>query len=167
MLLETDRQIMEACGRIPSICAVPVGVGSIAQAVVAHYTSKGGSNTQNITVESEAAPCLMESLRNSEMVPLNTGETILPPLNCGTVSTLAWPILRNGVYATVAVSDLESHKSLRYLTEHGVAAGPCGGATLAAIRRLHMAGLIGQDPDAVVVLFSTEGAREYTVPRSA
>jgi len=84
-------------------------------------------------------------------------------MNCGTVSANCWPSLQSGVYASVIVNDLEAHHSVQYLQEHGVNAGPCGAAPLAALRKLHKRGLLQRGPDAVVVLFSTEGNREYVV----
>ncbi|KAL1310825.1 hypothetical protein AAFC00_001062 [Neodothiora populina] len=163
MLSEADHQVYQSCRRTPSTCVVPVGVGSVAQAVIAHYTAKD-PNIHNITVESEAAPCLLESLHHDRSIPLETGQTILPPLNCGTLSMLAWPVLKDGVYASIAVSDVEAHQNLQYLNSNGINAGPCGGATLAAARRLHESSLIGQGPDGVLVLFSTEGMRGYDDP---
>ncbi|CAK7230978.1 hypothetical protein SCUCBS95973_007756 [Sporothrix curviconia] len=48
----------------------------------------------------------------------------------------------------------------------GVAAGPCGAATLAGLRKMcsEARDVLKLDSDAVVVLFCTEGAREYAVP---
>ena len=163
MLAETDRQIQEACDRNPSICVVPVGAGSIAQAVVSHYALKD-LDIRNFTVEPEAAPCLMEALRNRKITPLETGATIMTGMNSGTVSTIAWPILEANVCAAVAVSDAECHESVLSLNSHGINAGPCGAATLAAARKLTEATLLALDPDAVLLLFSTEGKREYTSP---
>ena len=65
---------------------------------------------------------------------------------------------------SVIVTDLEAHHSVQYLQDHGVNAGPCGAAPLAALRKLHQRGFFKEDPDSVVVLFSTEGNREYVVP---
>lgn len=87
-------------------------------------------------------------------------------MNCGTVSTNCWPSLKSGVYASVIVNDLETHQSVLYLQSHGINAGPCGAAPLAALRKLHERGVLQEDPDAVVVLFSTEGHRDYILPTS-
>jgi diaminopropionate ammonia-lyase len=85
-------------------------------------------------------------------------------MNCGAVSTNCWPSLKAGVYASVIVNDLEAHHSVQYLQDHGVNAGPCGAAPLAALRKLHGRGLLQKGPDQVVILFSTEGNREYVNP---
>lgn len=91
---------------------------------------------------------------------------MFPGMNCGTVSTNTWPTLSTGVYASVVVNDLESHRDVLYLNNHGVNAGPCGAAPLVALRKLHKRGALLPDPEAVVVLFSTEGYRDYVVPAS-
>lgn len=76
MHLEVDRQLEESCGKGPSLCIASVGVGSWAQSVVSHYTGHD-SDIKVVTVESEAAPCLMESLHVGEIVPVETGSTIM------------------------------------------------------------------------------------------
>lgn len=76
MHAEIDRQLEETCGKRPTLCIASVGVGSWAQSVVNHYT-EDGSSTKIVTVESEAAPCLMESLHNKKIVSVETGSTIM------------------------------------------------------------------------------------------
>lgn len=76
MHAEVDRQLEESCGKWPSLCVASVGVGSWAQSVVSHYTGRD-SDAKVITVESEAAPCLMESLHIGRIVPVETGKTIM------------------------------------------------------------------------------------------
>ncbi|CAK7262754.1 hypothetical protein SEPCBS119000_000144 [Sporothrix epigloea] len=48
----------------------------------------------------------------------------------------------------------------------GIAAGPCGAATLAGLRKIcfEARDVLKLDSNSVVVLFCTEGAREYVVP---
>jgi diaminopropionate ammonia-lyase len=76
MHLEVDRQLEESCGKRPLLCIASVGVGSWAQSVVSHYAGRC-SSTKVVTVESEAAPCLMESLHVGYIVPVETGSTIM------------------------------------------------------------------------------------------
>ncbi len=86
-------------------------------------------------------------------------------LNCGTPSSLAWPSLRDGLDAAIAVTDAESAGAAARLAELGVFSGPCGAAALAGPR----AALTGVGADerrtalglaatSVVVLLNTEGA---------
>ena len=95
---------------------------------------------------------------------IKTSETIMSGMNCGTSSLIAWPVLRDGVYASVTVTDLEAHVCVQYLQSQSVNAGPCGAATLAALKKLCAQTKLPDRKDMVVVLFSTEGMREYAVP---
>ncbi len=164
MLTEVDRQIAaKTSGKAARFAFVSVGVGSWAHAVVAHYTSQSAEK-KVVTVEPEAAPSFKESLHCEAITPIQTGETIMNGMNCGTTSMIAWPVLRDGVYAATTVHDIESHHSVRSLQSQSVNAGPCGAATLAALKKF----VAENDPpnreDTIVVLFSTEGTREYEIP---
>lgn len=164
MLRETDRQIAsQTNGRSANLAFVSVGVGSWAHAVVSHYKAKNSKN-KIITVEPETAACFKESLHSDRLTTIETGETIMNGMNCGTPSMIAWPVLRDGTYATVTVSDVESHDSVQYLQSYGVNAGPCGAATLAALRKLCAETNSLDKEGTIVVIFSTEGMREYEVP---
>jgi diaminopropionate ammonia-lyase len=92
-------------------------------------------------------------------------------LNCGTPSRLAWPYLRDGLDAAVAVANSEAAVAARDLAGYGIPAGPCGGAALAGVR----AALTGEgarqrraalalDSGGTVVLLSTEGSAANPVP---
>lgn len=166
MLRETDKQIKQFGGHPDNILAVgAVGVGSWMHAVTSHY--QGVSlNNKIVTVEPEIAACLKESLHCNCITSIRTGETIMCGMNCGTPSEIAWPVLKAGVYASVAVTDRESHDSVMFLRSQGVDAGPCGAATLAALRKLCGEGIFNEKDRSGMsaLLFSTEGNREYEVP---
>lgn len=86
-------------------------------------------------------------------------------LDCGTVSTIAWPILRGGVDAAVSVADIEAHRAVEVLATEHLDIGPCGAAPLAALCKLASeTGLDILKPDSVVLLLATEGARDYALP---
>lgn len=165
MLAEVDKQVSTACGMPVTTAIASVGVGSWAQAVVQHYQSSSPI-TQVVAVEPDSSACLLESLACGNTTSIATGDTIMCGMNCGTVSTIAWPILNTGVWTSVAVHEYESHDCVQYLTHAGIDVGPCGAAPLAAARRLQDAGLLKPDPNAVVVLFSTEGNRDYETPEA-
>ncbi|KAF9641269.1 hypothetical protein BFW01_g629 [Lasiodiplodia theobromae] len=155
----------------PTHVLAPVGVGSFASAVVSHYKSSSSSSPSIITVEPDTAPCLHASLRASHPVSVPTPfPTILAGLNCGTVSSTAWPLLSAGVAAAATVSDAEAHEACIALAAQGIDAGPCGAATLVGLRRCCGEGdareRLGLGKGAVVVLLGTEGGRGYDVPRA-
>ncbi|KAI1771045.1 tryptophan synthase beta subunit-like PLP-dependent enzyme [Hypoxylon cercidicola] len=171
MLAESDRQVLGLTGGKPATHAiVPVGAGSIGEAVTAHFKNTGrrkefGPATV-LAVEPTTAACLLQSLKAGKSVSVPTGDTIMCGMNCGTLSTSAWPVLRDGVDAGVIVTDLEAHDAVEDLNARGIPAGPCGAATLAALRRAckdakHELGL---DDTSIVMLYCTEGQREYPIP---
>lgn len=148
-------EIDEELGAAPDLVAVPVGVGSLLEAVVRHHRRPGAPHPTVLSVEPDTAACVLTSLRAGHPVSVETGSTVMAGLNCGTVSASAWPVLRDGLDAAVAVSDENTLRAVADLGALGVSSGPSGAATLAGARRaapnLHLS------PDAVVVLLSTEG----------
>ena len=165
LLGEIEQQLDEQ-GLKASTIVTPVGVGSLAQAVVSFCKSKRRAITV-LAVEPDTAACLYESLKRGDSQTLGlTGPTICDGMNCGTVSPIAWPILQSGIDASVTVPDSATHAAVQYLQSHGVLAGPCGAATLAGLRKVAaLAPNVARiDSQAVVVLLSTEGTRHYDVP---
>ncbi|MEV0742668.1 diaminopropionate ammonia-lyase [Streptomyces sp. NPDC050549] len=163
LFAEIDEQLGAGA---PGLVVVPAGVGSLAQAAVTHYRSRrdGAAATALLTVEPVTAACVLAGLGRGELVSVPTGTTTMAGLNCGTVSSLAWPLLRDGLDAAVAVTDADSAGAARDLAAAGVSAGPCGAASLAGARAaLTGAGATGRrralavGPDSTVVLLSTEG----------
>jgi diaminopropionate ammonia-lyase len=163
MLEEVDSQLQAAINGQATHAIASVGVGSWAHAVVAHYKSKNPSSAV-ATVEPKTANCLATSLKAGKIVSIKTGITIMNGMNCGTVSDIAWPYLRDGVDASVTVSETQAHEAVLYLKKYGISAGPCGAAPLAALRELKTMGWLDLGPDSVVVLYCTEAAREYNKP---
>ena len=143
----------------------PVGVGSFAQAITTHFRSKD-SSTSVIGVEPDVAACLWKSLKAGRPTAIKTFRTIMTGLDCGTVSTTAWPILSKGLRASLTVSDFEAHSASIYLNSQGLSGGPCGASTLAALRRLseHDKAHLGINSDSIIVLPCTEGTRDYNPP---
>jgi diaminopropionate ammonia-lyase len=157
LLEEVDEQL----GGTPDLVAVSVGVGSLAEAVVRHHRRADAAHPSVLSVEPDTAACVLASLIAGEPVTVPTGSTVMAGLNCGTVSSSAWPVLRDGCDAAVAVSDEEVRRAVADLGLLGVSSGPSGAATLAGVR------VALADParraaldlphDGVVVLLSTEG----------
>ena len=145
----------------PDLVVVPVGVGSLAQAVVTHY--RGGQQRPAVlAVEPDTAACLLASLRAGRPRTVRTGATVMAGLNCGTPSGLAWPVLRAGLDAAVAVPDAAATRAAADLGGLGVSSGPSGAAALAGARAAladpGCRSRLGVGPDATVVLVNTEGA---------
>lgn len=164
LLREVDEQLSD---RKADLVVSPVGVGSLAQSVVMHCNKTAGG-PRVLTVEPDTAACLWKSISRDDPAAIETTPTIMSGLDCGSVSTAAWPLLRAGVDACLTVSDFEAHTACQGLKDtYGIQAGPCGGAALAALRRLTESDKqrLGLDGQSVVVLLCTEGPRGYAVPR--
>lgn len=162
MMAEVESQLD---GKPPDLIVTPIGVGSFGQAVV-NYSKAAGRGTRVLAVEPDTAACLYKSLRSGSSRPVKTGITMMAGMDCGTVSTLAWPILKAGVDVSVTISDIEAHRAIGEMTGFGVDAGPCGAAALAGLRFACANGLeaLGLTGKSTVVLVSTEGSRSYEVP---
>jgi diaminopropionate ammonia-lyase len=139
LFAELDEQLAAAGVRSPSLVSVPAGVGSLAQAAVGHYrrSTLAASPTPRprlLAVEPDTAACVLASLVSGALVTVPTDATVMNGLNCGTPSALAWPYLRDGLDAAIAVSDAEAREAMAGLGGSGIAAGPSGAAAFAGPR---------------------------------
>ncbi len=176
LFAEIDAQLAEAGaaafgGAGAGLMSVPVGVGSLAQAAVAHYRRSGLPRQDRpmlLSVEPDTAACVLRSLTDGGLASVPTAATVMNGLNCGTPSSIAWPYLRDGLDAAIAVSDDDSWDAVAALSSAGVSAGPSGAAGLAglraaltgpgaAARRRDLGLCLDADYEAVVVCLSTEG----------
>jgi diaminopropionate ammonia-lyase len=135
---------------VPDLVAVPTGVGSLLQSAIEHYRG-ADRRTTILAVEPTTAACVGASLRAGKPVSVDTSApTIMAGLNCGTVSSIAWPTIRDGLDAAVTVTDDEARAAMDLLHTAGIPAGPCGAAALAGVRSAAL-------PATSVVLINTEG----------
>ncbi|TFV61617.1 pyridoxal-phosphate dependent enzyme [Mycobacterium sp. PS03-16] len=138
---------------------VPAGVGSLAHAAVTFARSR--SDCRVVTVEPDVADCIRASLAAGALTTVPTGETSMAGLNCGTPAYLAWPDLQEHLAGAVVVDDEATAKAVAELAALGLDAGPCGAASLAALKIL--AGFparsqFGLGPSSRILLLNTEGA---------
>jgi diaminopropionate ammonia-lyase len=189
LFAELDAQLTAAGAGLPALVAVPVGVGSLAQAAVVHYrgrvTAEGwpgrGQNsalgqpssvTAVLSVEPDTAACLLASMRAGKPTTIPTANTIMAGLNCGTISSIAWPYFSSGLDAAVAVTDDAARRAAGDLAAVGISSGPSGASSLAGARAAltgsgseERRAEVGVDPASVIVLLSTEAAHPRAFPR--
>jgi diaminopropionate ammonia-lyase len=165
LLRELDAQLARAGETTADLIVVPVGVGSLAQAVVQHMrSSPQGKHTAVLSAEPDTAACVLASMRAGALRSVSTAATVMAGLNCGTPSALAWPVLQAGLDAAVAVTDRQAEHAAAELHALGVSSGPSGAAALAGAR-VALAGRdhsrrradLGVTGASVVALLSTEG----------
>ena len=87
-----------------------------------------------VAVEPYVADCLRASLAAGAPTTVQTGKTSMAGLNCGTPSYLASPDLERGLAGAVAIDDAAATDAIADLT--ALDSGPCGAASLAALRVL-------------------------------
>ncbi|KAK5937617.1 hypothetical protein PMZ80_010237 [Knufia obscura] len=176
LVSEVDEQFEEILqtatdgrGREITHIVTPIGVGSLGHAVVNWAKSAERKNkVRVITVEPETAACLHASLKAGENTTIETVDTIMSGMCCGTVSPISWPALRDGVDVSVTIDDWTCHEAVLDLQGLGIESGPCGAGCLAGLRKVlgdeEARRTVGIDGGSVVVVLSTEGRREYPVP---
>ena len=144
------------------------GVGSFPGAICAYFWEKfPNSNIKFIVVESEHAPCLIQSAQNNQMTSVNIKkETMMAGLSCGEPSLLGWEILSIGTDDFVAISDQLIPSTMRMLANNNppIEAGESSVAGLAALMEIMKATDIAKklklDSQSIILLFGTEGATD-------
>lgn len=162
LFVEIDEQLAAGGVGHPDLVVVPTGVGSLLQAALVQYRQHEQAPTSVVSAEPGNAACVYASIAAGRRVTVPTGVTAMAGLNCGTVSTVAWPVIAGGLDAALVTDDASAARAAETLEQLGVDAGPCGAAPLAALRAV--AGTkafrdhVGIDGASVVVLLVTEGS---------
>lgn len=161
---EVDEQLAAAGEPPPDVVVVQMGVGAFAAAAVACAKAPGRARPARVLgVEPDDAACVLHSLEAGEVTTVaGPHRSCMDGLNCGTPSLIAWPLLRDGLDAVVAVGDDGAHAAMRDLARAGVVAGESGAAGLAGLRAADGAAraALGLGAASSVLLISTEGATD-------
>ncbi len=155
----------------PDVVVVPIGVGALAAATVAHFRS-GPRRAAVIGVEPTDAACTTASALAGELVTLTEPQqSIMAGLNCGTPSPVAWPRVSTGTAGFVTIDDDWARDGVRSLAACGVEAGETGAAALGGLMALQrqgratpLSGVVG--PDSSVLVLVTEGASDEAAWRA-
>lgn len=172
MFREIDEQTEKLGHGIADLVVVPAGVGSLLQGAIQHYrSSKDLLATKIISVEPTSAACVAASIEAGEPKSVPTKTTVMAGLNCGTVSTLAWPYIQLGLDGAISISDEQDLQAARDMAKLGLAVGPCGAAGLASLRELLLGpngqahrNELGLTKDSKIVILITEGSDANPVP---
>jgi diaminopropionate ammonia-lyase len=119
--------------RPPDVVIVQGGVGGLVCAAASWFAfTHGASRPFLIACEPEGAACLLESARAGELRTLPSEPvSIMAGLRCAQPSPAAWPAVRDGVDAFVAIPDALALEAMQH-----VAAGPSGACGLGALLAL-------------------------------
>ena len=150
------------------------GVGSFPGAICAYFWEQfPNSNIKFIVVESEHAPCLIQSAQNNQMTSVNIKkETMMAGLSCGEPSLLGWEILSIGADDFVSISDQLIPSTMKMLANNNppIEAGESSVAGLVALIEImktqDIAKKLELDSDSIVLLFGTEGATDPEIYNS-
>jgi diaminopropionate ammonia-lyase len=124
---EADEQL---AGELPDVALIPIGVGSLGVAAAHHWPE---APPKLVGLEPETAACALASIRAGEPVTVpGPHDSIMAGLNAGTVSKLAWPVLRDRYDAFCAIDDSWAEDGMRRLAAIGVQAGEVSGGTVGA-----------------------------------
>jgi diaminopropionate ammonia-lyase len=91
-------------------------VGSWAASVIIYILKQWQNQPLFIGVEPHSANCLFESIKAGHRVSVESNvTTTMAGLNCGSVATLAWKILKNGLIGSISISDKLSEEAMKTL----------------------------------------------------
>ena len=176
LFAEATRQL-EAAGRPdPDVVLLQAGVGGLAWAGTCFYARRSGPKRPRlVAVEPTEADCLLESIGAPDGA-MRTARgrlrTIMAGLNAGTPSLVAWPLLRVGMDAFLALDDGDAEEAMRRLHagtagDPRVLAGESGAAGVAGLLALcrepalaESRRALGLERDARVLVVVTEGATD-------
>ena len=154
------------------IVLIPAGVGALAGAAAWFYNKQFKNNVKLISVEPDNADCMLESIKSPDGNPaISKGnqDSIMAGLNCGTVSPIAWPLVKAGFDLFMTVSDDICINAMQtyYKPEPDdprIISGESGAATMAGLLTImtdnkygNIRERIGLNQKSTVLLLNTEG----------
>jgi diaminopropionate ammonia-lyase len=131
--------IEQSADKMPTHVFVAAGNGTLAAAVCARlWLSFGAARPIVCTVEPAASDALRRSLLHGMPQAVDNATSIMDGLVVRSPSRIAWPILRCGIDAGIAVSDATAIETLRALaegrwSEGSIEVGETGVAALAGL----------------------------------
>ena len=156
-------ELVEQFGSAPDVCFVQSGVGALAASAV-HSMASLAPHCRIITVEPADSACVLASIEADRPHSVRDSFTIMAGLRAQSISELAWPTLRRGVFAATSIADQETVDAMRALAAVGVESGESGAAGLAGLHRVfadhELRASLGFGHSTSVALINTEGATD-------
>jgi len=160
--------------QMPTHIFLQCGLGAFPAAICAYFWEKfHQNNIKIIVVESEHAPCLIESAKKNKMISVSVNEeTMMAGLSCGEPSLLGWEILSLGADDFITISDQPIPSAMQLLAQNNppIEAGECSVGGLAALMEImknqEIAQKMALDSNSIVLFFGTEGATDPEIYHS-
>ena len=172
MFAEIDQQLAAHGEAEPDLMLVQMGVGSLAEAAVRHYRTRpaGERAARVVGVEPEDAACVFASIERGELTTVpGPFVSTMAGLNCGSPSSAAWPSLRGGLSATIAMADDRVRWGRAQLAAVGIDAGPAGAAGLAGLAEAALdpalRAALGLTQETRALVLATEGGPAHRQTR--
>ena len=171
------REVLAQAEEPPTHVFAQAGVGGLASGVLATLWLGLEPRPNFIVLEPTRADCVWQSIARGERTDVAISEeTIMAGLSCGEVSTLAWPVLRDGAAAAIAIDDAFALEGMRAFArplpgDPAIVAGECSGGALGALMALQdradLRAALQLDAASRVLLIGTEGDTDAAIYRDA
>jgi diaminopropionate ammonia-lyase len=132
-------ELEDQCTEVPTHLFVQCGVGGLACAAAAWLRTSGWWDRTGhapprlVVVEAAGSACYLASSRTARATTVATTATSMKGLNCGTPSTVAWPLVAAQAAGYVAISDEWAGLALDMLVGGPVETAATGASGLAGL----------------------------------
>jgi len=138
IIAEELREKFECNNHWPTHVFVQAGVGGLAGSLTHMIRMNWKRQPKIIVIEPEAAPCLLESAKNTTPVTVTGPLSNMGRLDCKEPSLIALNILAKSDVDYLTVSDDEARNATKKLAENEIHTTPSGAAGFAGLRKYNL-----------------------------
>lgn len=171
------REVLVQAAKLPTHVFAQAGVGGLASGLLATLWLGMKQRPFFTVLEPTRADCVYQSIARGKRTDVAiTDETVMAGLSCGEVSTLAWPVLRDGAAAAIAIDDSFALDGMRRFAkpvagDPAIVAGECSGGALGALLaskdRVDLRAALQLDATSRILLIGTEGDTDAAIYHEA
>ena len=151
-------EIVEQSPEVPTHVFLQAGVGGLAAGIAGHLREKWGDTPQITVVEPDAAPALMEGIKQGGPVYANGPSSNMGRLDCKEPSHLALKLLARAADGFMTLSDDYVEQAIKVLEPHDLATTPSGGAGFAGLTAALTHDSLNLDGNSRVLIILSEQA---------
>ena len=163
---EIEKQLLDS---ELDLILIQIGVGSLASAIIEFFKHKKNNKSPIILgIEPFGVACAKESVKAGKIITISGPYgSIMAGMNCGTISSISWPILFAGIDGFIEVNNDFAIKGMKMYANEGIVSGETGASGLGGLLQLteHDNGKLFRDQfnlneNSNILIFSTEGATD-------